>query len=70
MRSLTAIAEERPLLLKVPEAAHLLGLSPAKTWQEVWAGRLPSVRFGKSVRVPRAALLAFLEAETQTTSRS
>ena len=43
-------------MLKTGEVARRLGLSPQFVRRMCADGRLPSVRFGKQVRVPRAAL--------------
>jgi len=48
--------KETPLLLPVPEAARLLGVGATFAWELVHSGQLPSVRLGRRVLVPRAAL--------------
>lgn len=53
-----------PVLLHVVEAAEILALSRARVYQLIAAGELPHIRIGKSVRVPRAALLRFIERQT------
>jgi len=53
-----------PVLLHVVEAAEILALSRARVYQLIAAGELPHIRFGKSVRVPRAALLRYIERQT------
>lgn len=55
---------EQPILLYVTEAAKMLALSRARVYQMVASGELPHVRFGKAVRVPRAALLRYIERQT------
>lgn len=50
--------EHPKLLLRVSEAADLLSVARSKAYAMVQAGEIPSVRLGKSVRVPRAALQA------------
>jgi excisionase family DNA binding protein len=45
-----------PLFVDVREAAQLLGFGTTKTWAMVNSGEIPSRRFGKSVRIPLAAL--------------
>lgn len=40
----------------VPEAATVLGVSRNKAYRDVAAGVLPSVRLGRTVRVPKAAI--------------
>lgn len=57
------------LLLTVDEVAHALGLGRSKTYMLIAAGKLPSVRVGRSVRVPRAALEAWVAQQTQRYER-
>jgi len=45
-----------PLLVAVPDAARLLGIGPTFAWELVRAGAIPSVKLGRRVLVPRAAL--------------
>ena len=49
------------LLLTVGQAASRLNLSERTGWNLVRTGRLPSVKIGKSRRVPAAALERFVE---------
>lgn len=51
-----SVPGELPLLISVPEAARLLGVGPSLGWTLVHSGELPSVRLGRRVLVPRAAL--------------
>lgn len=51
------------VLLTVPEVAHLLRMGRTKVWYLVRLGDIPSIRLGKSVRVPRAELLRWVEAQ-------
>lgn len=44
------------LLLRVTEAAEQLSIARSKAYAMVQRGELPSVRLGKSVRVPQNAL--------------
>jgi excisionase family DNA binding protein len=44
------------LLLTVPETAKLLRISRNLAYELVARGEIPSVRFGRLIRVPRAAL--------------
>lgn len=46
---------------RVPEAGALLGLSRNSSYAAAKAGTLPTLRFGRALRVPRAALEALLE---------
>jgi len=45
-----------PLLLSVTRAAEVLGVSRSTLYQLVAAGRVPVVRLGRAVRVPRREL--------------
>ena len=47
-------------LLKVEEAAQLLSLGRSKLYQLVLAGAIPSVRIGRSRRVPVAAIEEYI----------
>jgi excisionase family DNA binding protein len=45
-----------PLLLRISEAAELLGVSRSTLYQLVARGDLAVVKIGRSVRVPRTAV--------------
>jgi excisionase family DNA binding protein len=49
------------LLLRVHEAAEILSIARSKAYAMVHAGELPSVKLGKSIRVPAASLKQFVE---------
>ena len=49
-----------PLLLRVHEAAKAIGLGRSKTYELVASGVLPSVRLGRSIRVPAQAVREFV----------
>jgi excisionase family DNA binding protein len=49
------------MLLKPTEAAEVIGLGRSKTYELISKGQIPSVRIGKSVRVPVAALRNWVE---------
>lgn len=44
------------LLLRVDEAVTATGISRAKLWQMIGTGELPSVKIGRSRRIPVDAL--------------
>jgi len=46
----------RPLTVSVEEAAHLLGISRGHAYALVNRGEIPSLRLGRRIVVPRAAL--------------
>lgn len=52
---------DRSLLLRIPEVALELRLARSSVYQLIQSDELPVVRFGRSVRVPRAALEAWIE---------
>lgn len=49
------------LLLRVNEAAELLGVSRSKTYELIAARIIPAVRIGSSVRVPLEELRAWIK---------
>ena len=49
-----------PLVLTVEEAAKLLRISRGSCYAAVRAREVPSVRLGRSIRVPRHAVLTLL----------
>ena len=60
------------LTLSVPEAAQLLGVSRMTAYSAVREGTIPSLRIGRRVLVPRAALdplLAQGDPQHETTRR-
>ena len=54
-------AFDKRLCITVPEAAAMLGISRNFTYQSVKEGKLPSIRFGKRILIPRVALEKMLE---------
>jgi len=55
-----------PLLLRVPEAARLCGVSRSQGYDLVARGIWPSILLGnRAIRVPREKLLAWIEARTR-----
>ena len=57
------------LLVRPAEAAELIGLSRSQVYALLAAGALPSVRIGKSVRVPVKALADWVENQTSTATQ-
>ncbi len=49
------------LLLTTAEAAELLGVSRTTVYELLNAGQLESIRIGRSRRIPRAALVAYVD---------
>ena len=50
-----------PLLMGVREAARLLGIGRDSAYALIREGRLPAVRIGRRILVPRAALERWVE---------
>lgn len=48
--------------LKVNQAAALLGVDRNTLYEAIKRGEVPSIRIGRSIRVPTAGLLRMLEA--------
>ena len=61
--------ETTPLLLKVNEAAKLLQLGRDRIYELVASGRLPALYFGRTIRIPRDALVRFIETEARDQSQ-
>jgi excisionase family DNA binding protein len=59
-------SNEPPLVLRVVDVAHLLQVSESAVYALIASGELPSLRVGRSVRVPREALEAWITARTVT----
>lgn len=53
--------ESKNLTLSVPEAGAILGLGKNASYAAARRGELPTLRFGRKVRVPRAALERMLD---------
>jgi len=53
--------DEQRLTVTVEEAAHLLGISRGLAYEMARAGKLPTIRFGRRLLVPRRALNRLLE---------
>ena len=57
--------DPEPALLTIEEAARYLRLSRAKVYQMAQRSELPSVRMGRSVRVRRDRLDAWLDEQSR-----
>jgi excisionase family DNA binding protein len=57
---------QTPILLRVHEAADMLGVSRAKMYELLAANNeIPVIRIGHSIRVPRAALESWVNDQTE-----
>lgn len=60
----------QPILLRISEAAKLMGVSRGTLYRLASEGRLPVIRVTAGcLRVPRAELLKQLESETESAFR-
>lgn len=50
-----------PLLLKVPDAAAMLGVGRSTLYELIQTGDLVAVRIGRSVRIPARAIREYAE---------
>ena len=55
------------LTLSVGQAAHILGISDYLAHKMIRSGRIPSIRFGKIIRVPKARLMAMINSDPSNT---
>jgi len=58
--------EEKRLTLTVEEAAEILGLSRAFAYEAARRGEIPSIRIGRRILVPKAALNRLLSGEQES----
>jgi excisionase family DNA binding protein len=68
--SRTTPLADLPEFLRVDECADVLGVGRGLVYGMVKSGELPSVRFGRLVRVPRAGLVAKVNAFAADRGRS
>ncbi len=57
------------LLLRVPEAAELCGIGRSKAYELAAAGEWPSVKIGRSVRIPVEDLRAWVRGKVGEASQ-
>ncbi len=60
-----ATGTDEPLLLRTHEAAKLLQISERKLYYLLKDGTIPVVRFGRSVRVSKSAILRYIQQQEQ-----
>lgn len=56
---------ENNVLLRATEVARILGLGRSKTYELITSRQLPTVRIGRSVRVPKGPLMELIGRMTQ-----
>jgi excisionase family DNA binding protein len=57
-RPVVVDANQLPHFLTVEQAAQIIGMGRAAAYEAVKRGEIPTVKFGRRLRVPRHALLA------------
>ena len=57
--------QQPSLLLTIPQTAQQLGLSQAKVYALIATEQLPTVRFGRAVRVPYQSLQQWIQKREQ-----
>ena len=60
----------QPLLLKPPEAAKTLAISPRKLWELTDSGEIPCIRIGRAVRYSLEDLRAWVQSQQPTENSS
>lgn len=58
--------DDSPALYTIPQAAKRLSISESKAWEMSRSGQLPTLKLGRSVRVPKDALDRWIEQETRS----
>ena len=61
--------QQERLTLTVEQAGELLGISRALAYEMARTGRLPTLRFGKRIVVPKKAIENMLESPVPIASR-
>ena len=54
-----------PEFLRIKQAAKLMQVGRDTTYQMVKEGKIPSIRIGNQIRIPRKALIDHLERQAQ-----
>ena len=54
------------MLLCVEEVGSLLGVGRTKMYQLIWSGEIDSVTIGRSRKIPRAAVQAYIDSLMET----
>lgn len=55
------MGEEQKLLLRPVEVAERIGVARSRAYELIHAGVIPSIKIGSSIRVPVAALKAWID---------
>jgi excisionase family DNA binding protein len=63
--SSNGVEHDEALLLTVKEAARLMRIGRDMAYALVAEGRIPAIRLGRHIRIPRASLIAHLQREAE-----
>ncbi len=58
-----ALYEQLPVTLSVEELMPILGIGRNTAYELVHSGRIFSIKIGRQLRIPRAAVIAFLSGQ-------
>ncbi len=64
------MSSTEPLLLTIPEAARVLGISASHAYLLARSGDLPTVRIGRSVRISHRSLAAWCDEQERESAPS
>jgi excisionase family DNA binding protein len=62
--TISYLQQKEKFLLSVPETAKLLGLSRGATYEFVRQGKIPCVKYGKRILVPRIKLMEMINKQS------
>jgi excisionase family DNA binding protein len=62
---LDSSSEDQRLVYEVPEAGAMLGLTRNASYDAAKRGDIPTIRFGKLLRVPKAAFHKMLQGTSE-----
>lgn len=63
-------AQQRPTMNLWPEVGEILGLSKASVYAAAASGEIPTIRVGRRILVPTAALRRLLSLDAELTGRT
>lgn len=61
MRIVIADLDQVPLVLSVKDVGEVLGIGRNSAYDLIRCGKIKSIRVGKQIRIPKQALIEFLQ---------
>ena len=58
--------DDQRLLLRIPEAAEVLGIGRSTLYELMATGEIPVVRIGRAVRIPRIAIADWVDSQFES----